>query len=186
MAKNSIFAILLRSPWWYSMVIVLVFVAAARALLPEPYAPFAMMGACPFLVIGAIRAWRQWQAPSPKRVSAALVRAGVLSWQDFSSILEQAFAKQGYAVTRLKGAAADFQLLQDGRVTLVSCKRWKAAGHGVDALRDLALAQQAMAAQQGIYISLAGVSDKARRYAQEQGIRLMTPAELGHLMVQVA
>jgi restriction system protein len=36
MSKNSLFAILLRSPWWMSFGLVAAIALAARALLPEP------------------------------------------------------------------------------------------------------------------------------------------------------
>ncbi|MBK9574592.1 MAG: hypothetical protein IPO43_18630 [Rhodoferax sp.] len=55
-----------------------------------------VVGGLPFLVIGVIRAWRQWHAPNPERLDAALARAGEMSWRDFSSELEQAFGRQGY------------------------------------------------------------------------------------------
>ncbi len=185
MAKNSLFAVLLRSPWWYSVLIVLGIAIAARAVLPEPYVVVGIMGAFPFLVIAVMCAWRQSKLPNPKRVSDALERAGAMAWVEFANALETAFVAQGYAVTRLKGPAADLQLDKDGAQTLVSCKRWKAANHGVEALRALQQAQQAQGAQHARYISLANVTDNARRYAQENGIVLMASAELGPLLVQV-
>jgi len=182
MAEKSLFAVLLRSPWWISIVIALGIVVLARVLLPTLYAPFGMVSGLPFLVIGGIAAWRQSQAPDPARVTEALARAGTMSWREFSETLERAFQRQGYTVTRLNGPASDFQISRDGDTTLVSCKRWKAANHGIDALQGLAADRQALAAQHGTYISLAAVSDKARRYATEHGIRLMLPAELAQLM----
>ena len=185
MAKNSLFAVLLRSPWWYSALIVLGLAFAARALLPERYVVVGMMGTFPFMVIASMSAWRQWKLPNPKRVSEALERAGHMSWVDFSNTLEKAFTAQGYAVARLKGPAADLQLVKDDTVTLVSCKRWKAANHGVEALRALKHMQTAQGAQHARYISFASVTDNARRYAQENGIVLMASAELGTLLVEV-
>ena len=186
MAKNSLFAVLLRSPWWYSLLIVVVFAFAARALLPEAYVVVGMMGAFPFVVIAGMSAWRQWQLPNPQKVADALARAGNMPWTDFAATLEKAFATEGYAVTRLNSPAADLQLTKNGAVTLVSCKRWKAANHGVEALRALHQAQLAQDAQHARYISLIPVTDNARRYAQENGIVLVASAELGALMVQVA
>jgi len=185
MAKNSLFAVLLRSPWWYSVLIVLGMAIAARALLPEPYVVVGIMGTFPFLVIAAMSAWRQWKLPNPARVSDALERASNMAWVEFSSTLEKAFVAQGYAVTRLKSPSADLQLVKDGAVTLVSCKRWKAANHGVEGLRALQQVQQAQSAQHARYVSLVSVTDNARRYAQENGIVLMASAELGPLLVQV-
>lgn len=185
MAKNSLFAVLLRSPWWYSVLIVLGFAMAARTLLPEPYVMVGIAGAFPFLVIAAMSARRQWNLPNPRRVSAALERAGNMAWVDFANTLEKAFALQGYAVTRLKGPAADLQLAKGDTVTLISCKRWKAANHGIEPLRALCQAQQTLGAQHACYISLASVNDTAKRYAQENGVMLMASAELGPLLLEV-
>lgn len=185
MAKNSLFALLLRSPWWYSVLVALGMAIASRALLPEPYVVVGIMGTFPFLVIAAMSAWRHWKLPDPARVSAALERASNMAWVDFSTTLKGAFVAQGFTVTDFKGPAADLQLVKDGTVTLVSCKRWKAANHGVEALRALQGAQQASGAQHVRYISLTSVTDNARRYAQENGIDLMASAELGPLLAQV-
>ena len=182
MAKNSLFAVLLRSPWWISLLLVLVIALASQALLPAQYVPFGVIGGLPFLVIAGIAAWRQWHAPNPARVAQALAQAGAMSWRDFSQAVEQGFARQGYQVTRLNGTAADFQLRQGERTTLVSCKRWKAASHGEQALRDLADAQTAQGAQQGIYISLGDVTAQARRFAQEKGLVLVSDSDLAQLL----
>lgn len=184
MSENSLFAILLRSPWWISLALVLVFVLASGALLPAPYVVFGALGGFPFLVITVMAAWRQWHAPNPARVAEALARVSAMSWRDFSSSLEQALGRQGYTVTRLNSAAADFRLVKGARVTLVSCKRWKAANHGVDALRDLVAAKEAQGADETIYIGLGHVSESARRFAKEQGIQLMPESELAQLFFQ--
>ena len=54
MAPNSLFAILLRSPWWISVGIALGFALASKALLPGEYWLFGAMGGFPFTVIGAV------------------------------------------------------------------------------------------------------------------------------------
>jgi restriction system protein len=141
------------------------------------------MGALPFLGIGLYRAWRQWQQPNPKRVAQALQRASDMPWRDFSAALQQAFTRQGYTVAVLTGTAADLKLTKSGRVTLVSCKRWKAANHGVETLRELVSTKQAQAADNCIYISLGSVSGNAQKYAQEQAIALISGQELAHLIL---
>lgn len=182
-AKNSLFAILLRSPWWISLLIVAGIALVSVALLPAPYVPFGVIGGFPFLVIGIMAAWRQRNAPSPARMAETLERAAAMSWRDFSSAIERAFVRQGYSVTRQNSSAADFSLLKSGRVTLVSCKRWKAASHGVEALRDLVAARQAQGADKCSYVSLAPVTENARRYAAEQGVQLMSQGELVQLLI---
>ena len=69
MAEKSLFAILLRSPWWISFALAGVVSMAARLLLPAAYADVGMMGGLPFAVIGCIAFWRQARAPSRDRKS---------------------------------------------------------------------------------------------------------------------
>lgn len=184
MAKNSLFAILLRSPWWISFCIVAVFTLVSIALLPKPYVGFGVMGGLPFLVIGVMAASKQWRAPSSARVTEALAQAGAMSWRDFSARLEHIYEQQAYAVTRLNSSAADFQLDQGGRTTLVSCKRWKAANHGVEVLRDLVAAKDAKGAQHCSYLSLLPVSDTAQRFAAAQGVTLLAGDALGRFLLE--
>lgn len=192
MAPNSLFAILLRNPWWISIGLAGAIGLAARALVPQPYVVFGMMGGLPFLVIGVMAAWRQWHAPNPEHLAQALQKAGAMSWRDFSGVIEQAFGRHGYAVTRLnaggdshaggKAVAADFKLEKRGQTTLLSCKRWKAANQGVEALRDLAALRDAQGADQCIFISLSLPTDKAQRFARENGVQLVCDADLAKMI----
>ena len=72
MARNSLFAVLLRSPWWISFALVLLVALASRALLPEQYVLFGVMGGFPFLVIGGIAAYRQLRAPGDEEIAHSL------------------------------------------------------------------------------------------------------------------
>lgn len=184
MSENSLFAILLRSPWWISMALVAAFVLLSFALLPQAYVVFGVMGSLPFLVIGCIAAYRQWRAPSPARVAEMLGRIGAMSWRDFSALMAQTFVQHGYAVTVLNSPAADFQLVKGNRTTLVSCKRWKAANHGIEALRDLVAAKEAREAQQCTYISLNPVSDTALRFARAEGVAVVSGQALGRFLLE--
>ena len=185
MSEKSLFAVLLRSPWWISIALVGVFGLAARALLPAPYFIFGAMGAFPFLAIGLIAAWRQWHAPDPAQIEQALASATTLSWAEFSAAVEAGYQRQGFAVERLKSAPADFQLTRAGRTTLVQCKRWKAAALGVDTLRELVAAQHAAGGDQSAVIALAPLTQAARRYAQEHGVHATTGPELAVLLTQL-
>ena len=52
MAENSLFAILLRSPWWVSLAIAAVLALIARLLLPADYAVVGMLGiGLPFVLV---------------------------------------------------------------------------------------------------------------------------------------
>jgi restriction system protein len=179
MAKNSLFAVLLRSPWWVSMLLVAAFSLVSVAMLPRPYVPFGVMGALPFLVIGLVAAKRQWGQPSAAQVEDTLAQAVALSAREFSDKLAASYTAQGFAVTRLHQQAADLQLVKAGFTTLVACKRWKAASHGTESLRELAAAP---GADQRIYVSVVPVTDKAQAFAQAQGIGLLAGPELANLL----
>ena len=62
MAERSLFAILLRAPWWVSLLLVVAIALVSGALLPAAYVLVGVLSAFPFLVIGLIAAWRQWRA----------------------------------------------------------------------------------------------------------------------------
>jgi len=177
--NDSLFAILLRSPWWISIVIAAGIIAAARLVVPEVYAFF---GALPFIVIGGVAGWRQLRAPSAARVADTLEVVRAMSWEDFSSALADAFRDDGYTVNRLTGAAADFELVKAGRISLVACKRWKAARTGVDPLRDLYDAKRASEAHECIYVATGEITDGAHAFAGERNIRLIHGAELAKLL----
>ena len=182
MAEKSLFAILLRSSWWVSFAISAGIVLVARVVLPEQYAAGGMLAAIPFAGIGFVTAWRQLRAPNAARVAAAIKEIESMSWRVFSSALEDAFRRDGYAIKRLEGSSADFEMTKAGRTSLVSCKRWKAASTGIEPLRELVALAKARDAHEGIHIALGGVTENARRYAAENKLRLLGGAELAQLM----
>ena len=182
MARNSLFAILLRSPWWMSIVIAAGIVAAARLVVPEVYAFFA---ALPFIVIGGVAGWRQFRAPSAARVADTLEAVRAMSWGEFSGALADAFRDDGYSVSRSDGAAADFELAKAGRISLLGCRRWKAAHTGVDPLRDLDDAKRAREAHECIYVAAGEITAGALAFAGKRSFRLIHGAELARLLPRV-
>ncbi len=181
MAENSLFAILLRKPWWISVLIAVVLALAASAMLPRAYAAYGIWSGLPFLAIGIVAAFRQWQAPSAARIAHTVERVRAMSWREFADALEQAYRSQGYEVARRAGAA-DFELGAGSGRTLLAAKRWKAAGTGVEALRELHAAAAACGAQESLYVTLGELSDNARQFAVEKNIRVLRGAELAALL----
>ena len=182
MAEKSLFAVLLRSPWWISFALAGGFALASKALLPDQYVVFGALGGFPFVVIGVIAAWRQLRAPSTAHVEATLAQIAAMSWRDFSAVVDQAFARDGYQVQRLSTGGADFSLRKSGQTTLLACKRWKAARLGIEAFEELHAARLAQQADSALCITLGEPSDKARQFAVQQQIRLMGATELAQLL----
>jgi restriction system protein len=178
MHENSLFAVLLRSPWWVSLLAAIGLAAVLRVFLPLE---FALFGAVPFLVIAMVAGWRQLRRPGPKRIAATLERARALSADAFCTALEEGFRRQGYATRRGEGAA-DLVLTQKGIVTVVGCRRWKAARTGIEPLREFDARTSDSGAHKRIYVAVGDVSDNARAFAAKKAIRLVQEEELARLL----
>lgn len=182
MSQNSIFAVLLRSPWWMSAGVAVLLCAGGFAALPLEYAAMGVFAAVPFAVISLMAAYKQMRAPSGARVQAVTEAVAAMSWADFSRTVEAGFRRDGCEVERLQTPGADFALSKDGHVAIVSAKRWKAARNGVEPLRELQAVREKRGAREAIYIALGDVSDNALQYAKAQGVSLMTAPELSKLL----
>ena len=182
MSDKSLFAYLLRSPWWISFAIALGLALIARFILPEKYQFIGWSFTIPFVVIGSIVAWKQSRLPRTKKVAATVEAVTAMSWKEFSLLMEQAFRREGYTVTRMDGPA-DFKLYKAGRTTLVSCKRWKAASHGVESLRDLENQRDAEDGQEALYVALTDVTENAAHFLNtHKRVRLLQNVELTTLL----
>ena len=168
MSEKSLFATLLRAPWWVSFLIAALMVLLARLLLPEAFKGVGVLSALPFCVLGIIAAWRQRDKPSSEAVSFALNHLANLSWKQFLPIMEQAFVQQ-----------------KSGMITLVSCKRWKAATLGVEVLRDLKALQVSQDAAYAACISVSLPTGVALKFAKDNGIQLICQDELASLCLKV-
>jgi restriction system protein len=186
MAKNSLFAILLRSPWWASAALALVISLVAVALLPRDYRVAGALSGFPFAVIAALAAWRQRQLPSAARVEAVRAAVSAMAWPAFAAQLEAAFARDGYTVARAKGdRGADFALERQGRRMHVSARRWKSAQTGIETLRSLQAAREAAKedlVNDALVIALGPLTDSARAFATEQRIAVWQAAEVAQAL----
>lgn len=177
-AKNSLFAILLRSPAWISFAIAVGLGTAAAALLPDGYRALGASAGLPFAVIGAMAAWRQWRLPGAAEVERIRQAVARMAWPAFADLLEQAFRREGHAVTRGDGRAWDFELEHGGRRTRVAARRWKSAQTGLDTLRALQAAREADDVAGARVIGLGPLSDAARAFASDKGIEVWQAPEI--------
>ena len=182
MAPNSLFAILLRSPWWISFVLAVAIVSGSLAWLPARFAIYGAIGGLPIAGVGLVAAWRQLRAPSTVQISANVDAALAMPWREFSKALENAWQQAGYQVERVEGAA-DLRLSEKSQITLVSARRWKAASHGVEPLRQLHAAMQAQGADAGIYIAAQGtITEQAQTFARDHNLTLLPASALAQLL----
>ena len=180
MHENSLFAVLLRAPWWVSLLVAAGLAALLRIFLPIE---FAIFGGLPFAVISMVVLWRQIRRPSAKRIAKALENARALSAEAFCAQLGEGYRRRGYGVQRGQGAA-DLMLTHKGIVTLVGCRRWKAARTGIEPLREFDAATREQGAHKRLYFAVGEVSDTAREFAAKKGIGLVQEEDLALLLVR--
>ena len=172
--ENSLFAILLRSRWWVSLLVALGAFALVRLFLDVGYAVFA---ALPFMVIAVVALWRQLRVPSGARLDAAIDALRAMTWEEFARALEQGFRREGYTVKRVEGAA-DFELERAGRLSLVAARRWKASSTGVEPLKALAAAGEKREAAECVYVLAGEMTPNALGFAKKTKINWVRGAEL--------
>jgi restriction system protein len=174
---NTLFAILLRSRWWVSLLVAVGVFAAVRAFLETVYALFA---ALPFIVIAGIAMWKQRHVLHGARLEAAMGELQAMTWEAFAVALEQGYRRQGYTVKRVQGAA-DFELEKAGKVSLVAAKRWKASRTGIEPLKELAAAGEARGAAECVVVLVGTATDNAQKYAQKAKIKWLSGTDLVRL-----
>ncbi|MDZ5687878.1 restriction endonuclease, partial [Achromobacter xylosoxidans] len=84
MSQNSIFAVLLRSPWWMSAGVALLLSVGGFAALPLEYAAMGVFAAVPFAVIAIIAAYRQLRGTLGARVEEGGEDTTGRSWPKLS------------------------------------------------------------------------------------------------------
>jgi restriction system protein len=182
MAQNSLFAILLRSPWWISAAIALALALLGLAVLSDPFRILAIVSGVPFALIGAVAARRQWHLPSAARVSETRDALARMPWSAFGDLLEQSFRRDGYTVSKSKAGAVDFELNRNGRRMLVCARRWKSARTGLEAVQALQAERDAADQPDGLYIGLGALTDTALSFAREHGIAVWDAGELARAL----
>ena len=176
--KNSLFAILGRSPWWVSAMLAAGVFGGIRLFLPWEMALFA---AAPFVLIAGYVCWKQLRAPSAGRIAKTLERLAAMPREEVTAALEAGWKREGYEVSRPGGAQFDLELRREGKVSLVACRRWKAERTGVEPLRELQAAVRKREADELIYVAAGDVTEQAKTFAAENRVRVIDGAGLARL-----
>ncbi len=185
MSDRSLFAVLLRAPWWVSFVLVAAISLASSALLPNEYKAVGALCSFPFAVVGALAAWRQRNQLSPTQEDALQNALGAMHWREFSALLHQAFELQGYTVAPLAHGLADFSLTRQGQTTLVCAKRWKAAAWGMDNLQTLVNERQTQHATHLMCVSLQDIPQPLKKFAAQHQVTWLSGQSLWALVAPV-
>lgn len=178
MHPRSLFAVLLRRPWWHSAGIGLALGLVGGALMPDGWRVVGLLSGLPFLVIAAIAGWRGLDAPGEGEVERTAQALRGLAWPAFAQRLEEAFARDGWTVSRAETPSHDFVLERRGQRMLVAARRWKSARLGMEPLRALQAARDRGDGDDALCIALGEPSDAARDFAAAQRIALWQAPEL--------
>ncbi len=174
MAKETLFRILMRQPWWVTLLVALAFFGIAQVVFP-PVAPFV---ALPFFLLSIYIAYTQWGRGAPANTGERLEALRAMSWESFSATLTEAYRQQGYAVAPADGPGYDFKLTKGGRLTLLQCRRWKVNQVGAAPVRELADAIARNEAYNGVCLAAGEFSAPARKLATSEPVTLIEGAEL--------
>ncbi len=173
MAEGSLFAVLLRSPWWYSALIATLIVSVSLLLVGGKFLIFGLAAAFPFIAIACYAVFRQLQRPGSKRVQEVAALARKMPARDIAARIATAYEANRYDSERFSGNAADLELTRGSKKILLCAKRFKAANTGVEPLKQLVAAGEKAEATSYLYVTLGAVSDAARDFAHKHDIEFI-------------
>ncbi len=173
MAKGSLFAVLLRSPWWYSILIGLAIIALGVILFEGKYLILGVMAALPFMAIAGYSAYREMQRPRQKRILEVQQEARTMTASVLAKKIAANYEKLNFDVTPFKGDAAELELERGKHKFLLSCKRFKAANTGIEPLKKLTVAGEKHKVTGYLYVTLGEISKNALEYAHEHDIEFI-------------
>ena len=183
MAKpRTLFSVLLEQPWWISALVGVALFGIAQLAFP----PVAPLVALPFVAIALYVGYRQLRTLSPGKANERLTALREMSWDPFSTLIVDAYRRQGYEVAPVNKSAFDFTLIRQGRVTLLQCRRWKVNQLGAGPVEELAKAIASEDAHNAICVSAGEFTVKARESAAGKPISLVHGIALAALVGHIA
>jgi restriction system protein len=178
MAQETLFRILLRQPWWVTLLVAFALFAIGHAIFP-PVAPFL---ALPFAGLAIYIAYRQLRGSAAVDTDSRLADLRAMSWDEFSELISEAYRQRGYGVFAAERPGYDFMLTKGGTITLLQCRRWRVNQVGVGPVRDLARAVEREEASRGICISAGTFSAPAQQLVATEPVGLLSGEELAELV----
>jgi restriction system protein len=178
MAQETLFRILMRQPWWVTLLVALGLFWITYSIYP-PVAPFV---ALPFVVLAIYIAVAQWRKGSPTDVDRHLETLRGMSWEDFSALVVRDYQDRGYTVLPSEGRGYDFKLTKGGQTLLLQCRRWKVNQVGAAPVRELAEAVATSSAYKGICLAAGEFSQPARKLMAAEPVSLVSGADLIELV----
>lgn len=122
----------------------------------------------------------------PATTADLIEQLRAIDWFQFEKLVDLAYRKLGYIVTRRGGAnpdgGIDLVIEMDGRRSAVQCKQWKKWNVGVKAVREFLGALTDAGIPKGIFITLCGYTGEAKQLADKHGIEIINEAGLAQML----
>ncbi|MFK8079478.1 MAG: restriction endonuclease [Granulosicoccus sp.] len=177
-SQNSLFAVLSRSPWWYSALIGLALIAISSLVFNAQYVALGVFSALPFFGIACYAGYRQFQQPGQKRVLEVDQQARKMSSAQLAEKIAESYRLARFDSKLVKNNVAELELARGHRKLLLCTRRFKAANTGIDPLKQLVAAGEKAEASGYLYVTLGDVSDAASDYAEQNDIELIQAGRL--------
>lgn len=178
MSENSLFAVLLRSPWWYSALAGLAVIAISLVLVSGQYVLLGIFGALPFFGIAGFAGYKQFLLPSKNRVQEVSELAREMSASQIAEKIADSYIEERYDSSPFKGSEADLMLVRGNRTLLVCTKRFKVVNTGIAPLKQLVAAGEKVEATGYLYVALGEISTAAQDFAKQNDIELIQASRL--------
>lgn len=178
MSENSLFAMLSRSPWWYSAIIGVLIIAIGFALIGGQIGLVLSFAALPFLGIAGYSGYKESQLPSQKRIEEVYEQARGMTSTQIARKIAAPYEAIRFDAEPFKGNAADLALVRGNRTILLSTRRFKVGNSGIEPLKQLVAAGQKAEATEYLYVALGNVSSAAIEFANQNDIEIIQAARL--------
>jgi restriction system protein len=193
--SESFGSLLLKLPWWVSVVFGICLFGGVRWGLPIwagqdnirqilakgiiPWAPVALLVSGMFALGSFLFAIKRGRLIDQQTTLETLRET---SWKDFEYLVAEAYGRQGYQVeyslSRGADGGVDLTLHKDGRKSLVQCKQWKVFSVGAPVIREMFGVMTAERADEAIVVTTGEFTRDARKFADGKPIHLIDGPQL--------
>ena len=193
--EENLSDVLLKSPWWVSVIVALVVFVGLRWVAPAFFgdnqmgraigqgiaqlAPFPAALCLMFAVGSAVFALKK-RTLVDGQTSLETLRS--VSWKHFEWLVGEAYRRKGYEVEESLGGGADggidLVLRKGDATTLVQCKQWKVFSVGAPVVREMFGLLTHHQASRAIIITSGRFTREAEAFAQGKPIELIDGPQL--------
>lgn len=172
-SDNSLFAVLLRSPWWYSVLVGLFFIAVSMVLFGGRYVLLGLFSAMPFFGIAGFAGFKQARLPSKSRIKEITEQAPKMSAAEIAEKIANNYKERRFDIEKLNSKGSELFLERGNQKIVLSSKRFKVNNTGVEPLKQLVELGSKHDARRYLYVVLGELSKAAAEYAQQNDIEIV-------------